>query len=305
MIALTLLRELDLATPTAPGRPLHLSAASGLVCAGSFAYVIADDELHLGVFRLDTGEPGQTLRLFSGALPDKPGLRKKKKPDIEAIATLPADRAHPHGRLLVIGSGSRPNRQRGALLSLNPHGGVAGAPHVVDISPVYRALRGEFVELNIEGATVAGDQMLLLQRGNKGDKRNAVVRFALPAFLDALGSAAGQADILRIDQFDLGEIGDVPLSFTDGLALPDGRLMFTAAAEDTGNAFDDGGCAGSAIGLIDGNTLVRLEPFDRPCKVEGVHARMKGDTTELLLVTDADDAATPAQLLSATLNWPG
>jgi len=30
MISLTRLRDLDLATTTSPGRPLHLSAASGL-----------------------------------------------------------------------------------------------------------------------------------------------------------------------------------------------------------------------------------------------------------------------------------
>ena len=38
------------------------------------------------------------------------------------------------------------------------------------------------------------------------------------------------------------------------------------------------------------------------CKIEGVHARPDGDTIRLLLVTDADDADIPAQLLTATLD---
>ena len=43
MITLTKIRELDLSAATSAGRPLHLSAASGLVCLNSFIYVVADD----------------------------------------------------------------------------------------------------------------------------------------------------------------------------------------------------------------------------------------------------------------------
>ena len=50
MITLTKIRELDLADCGDAGLPRHLSAASGLACAGSSIYVVADDELHLGVF---------------------------------------------------------------------------------------------------------------------------------------------------------------------------------------------------------------------------------------------------------------
>lgn len=304
MIALTLLRELDLAVPTAAGRPSHLSAASGLVCIQSHAYVIADDELYLGAFRLDTSEPGQVIRLFDGTLPMKKGPRKKQKPDIEAIVKLPATSEHPHGALLVLGSGSRTNRQRGAILTLDANGGIAGSPRVVDISSLYAALHSEFDELNIEGAAIVGNDMFLLQRGNKGNNRNALVRFALDAFVDAV-STAGRANIVSIDHFELGEIAGIQLSFTDAAALPDGRLLFTAVAEDTGNAYDDGRCVGAAVGIISGNALQHLEPFDRPCKIEGVHAYVDGHTIRLLLVTDADDAKTPAQLLAATLNDRG
>jgi hypothetical protein len=65
MIALTKIRELSLSATTA-GRPLYLSAASGLACLNSFNYVVADDELHLGVFRTNSSEPGHLVRLFDG-----------------------------------------------------------------------------------------------------------------------------------------------------------------------------------------------------------------------------------------------
>src|SRR5437868_3033677 len=90
MIILTKIRELDLAAAPTAGRPQHLSAASGLVCIGSFMYVVADDELHLGVFQTEHTEPGRLIRLFDGALPDSKPDRKKQKPDLEALAVLPA-----------------------------------------------------------------------------------------------------------------------------------------------------------------------------------------------------------------------
>ena len=70
MITLTKIRDLDLSAMPAAGRPLHLSAASGLACLKSFIYVVADDEVHLGVFRTTDIGPGHLIRLFEGALPE-------------------------------------------------------------------------------------------------------------------------------------------------------------------------------------------------------------------------------------------
>ena len=114
MITLTKVRQLDLSAAT-PGRPLYLSAASGLVCLRSFNYVVADDELHLGVFRANSNEPGHLVRLFEGELPAGNADRKKQKADFEALALLPTFGNYPDGALLALGSGSRPNRRLGAL----------------------------------------------------------------------------------------------------------------------------------------------------------------------------------------------
>jgi hypothetical protein len=301
MIALTRIRRLDLAIPTAPGRQRHLSAASGLICVQSTAYVIADDELHLGVFSTDIAEPGTLIRLFDGALPDITKQRKKAKPDLEAIALLPADNGHPHGALLVLGSGSSPQRHRGVILSCDGSGAVRGAPGILDLSPIYAALESEFETLNIEGAVVLADDICLLQRGNKGSGRNAVIRFALHDFLHALRAGGPRLHPAGIDNFDLGEIDGVPLTFTDGAALPDGRMAFTAAAEDTDNPYDDGRCLGSAIGIIAAGALQGLEQVDRICKLEGVHAQIADHTARLLLVSDADDMDVPAELFETSI----
>jgi hypothetical protein len=101
---------------------------------------------------------------------------------------------------------------------------------------------------------------------------------------------------------DLGMVDGVPLSFTDGAPLPDGRIVFSAVAENAQDTYHDGPCTGAAIGIIgtDGKVaaLHRLEPVQ---KVEGVHATLQGDRIQLLLVTDADDAGIPGKLLSAEI----
>src|SRR5688572_27047114 len=160
MIALTRIRDLDLSVPSAKGRPLHLSAASGLVFVKSFLYVVADDELHLGVFRTGENGPGHLIRLFDGALPEPRRERKKQKPDLEALALLPPHGSYPNGALLALGSGSRRNRRMGALVGLEADGS-ARTSHSVDLSPLLAPLDGLFAELNIEGAVVSAGELLL------------------------------------------------------------------------------------------------------------------------------------------------
>lgn len=303
MIALTKLRDLDLSSAATAGRPLHLSAASGLVCVHSHIYVVADDELHLGAFRNEPRAPGRLIRLFDGELPDAKPDRKKVKPDLEALVLIPAHGDHPYGALLALGSGSRRNRRMGALLGLDSQGAVRGPPRAVDLSPILGPLHDAFAEPNIEGAVVSGNELRLIQRGNTRHPDNAVIRFPLPAVLDTLSAErSGAIKPTGIVRFDLGQIGKVPLTFTDAAALPDGRMVFTAVAEDTDDAYDDGPCAGAAIGMADnGGRLLWIERLNPTCKVEGVDARVDGSVIRLLLVTDADDPQIPAGLLSATI----
>jgi hypothetical protein len=301
MITLTKIRELNL--PEVAGGPVHLSAASGLVCLHSFIYVVADDELHLGVFGKADREPGHLIRLFDGALSDSKPDRKKQKPDLEALTLLPAYGEYRHGALLALGSGSKLNRRMGALLRLDARGAVHGVPRVVDLSPIFAALDDEFAAVNIEGAVVSGDELRLFQRGNKRHTESAIIRFKLSALLDALISGqSGAINPHAINPFDLGQVEGIPLHFTDAAALPDGDMVFTAIAEDTDDSYNDGPCVGAAVGVAgDDGTLRRLHRLDRPYKVEGVDARVDGDAVRLLVVTDADDAAIPASLLSATM----
>ena len=98
-----------------------------------------------------------------------------------------------------------------------------------------------------------------------------------------------------IQPVELGELGGVALGFTDGAALADGRWLFSAAAENTADSYNDGACLGAVIGLVERDGRVRrLAELDGRWKVEGIALDEAGD---LLLVTDADDPATAASLL--------
>lgn len=302
MIRPRLIAPLMLASvPEAMAR--HLSAASGMVVAGDFLYVIADDELHLGVFDARAQGEGRLVRIFPGELPDDPVLRKAAKPDLEALVRLPPFEACPHGALLALPSGSRSNRRTGVVLALDADSRLTGAFLPLDLGPCYLPLEIAFPALNIEGAVVLGAELILLQRASRRHPESALIYLPLTEVLHAISStniAASESARMRI--VDLGTIEGVPLGFTDGAALPDGRIVFSAVAENAQDTYLDGPCIGAAIGIIgtDGQveTLHRLEPTR---KVEGVHATIDGDLIYLLMVTDADDADVPGKLLSAEI----
>ena len=190
----------------------------------------------------------------------------------------------------------------GALLRLDEHGALVGAPHPVDLSAILKPLGRTFDELNIEGAVVLGNEVRLFQRGNKSGSANAIIRFPILPFLAALTAANESAlEPLAIHTMDLGGTGGIPFSFTDAAALPNGDMLFTAIAEDTDDAYNDGPCTASAIGIVSGGgDLRRLVPLEAPHKIEGVDARVEGGVIKLL-VTDADDPAIPAVLFSASM----
>ena len=308
MVAIRKLRELALEQTASAGRPAHLSAASGLLQVGEYLYVNADDELHLGVFPTHGEAPGSLARLFEGELPEARDDRKALKPDLEALLQLPGLPAYPHGALLALPSGSKPQRRRAALCALDEQGRLLGQVRVLDTSLLYDALEAHIDKLNIEGAVLCGSELWLLQRGNSHGAQNAVLRLDLPIALRALKVLPGEsAEITpHIQPCELGKIGDTRLGFTDATALPDGCVLYSAVAENTSDNYFDGACAGSVLGLLSpkGQVLWQHTLADVH-KVEGISARVVHGKLHVLMVTDADDPAQAASLLSAQLDYPG
>lgn len=305
-ISIKKLRELDLESPSQSGRPSHVSAASGLVRLQDALYVIPDDELQLAMFTLNDDAPGRLLALGSRKLPLDPKQRKRSKPDFETLVHIPPSRTRELGGLLVLGSGSTPQRVFAHWIALDTRRQPSDVM-TFKLEHLYAAAAHAVGEVNIEGAVVIEDELLLFQRGNKGSGINAVLGFDLQVVLDAMHaespSITPHPHFVR--EYQLGTIGGVPLSFTDAAALPNGWVVFTAVAEDTTDAYADGACAGAAIGLIDADgKLARICAVAEAVKIEGVDAELRDSMIQLLLVTDADDPRIPAALLQAELALP-
>ncbi|MSR15129.1 MAG: hypothetical protein EXR86_11320 [Gammaproteobacteria bacterium] len=291
--------------PTGTDRQPYLSAASGLVQIADLLYVVADDELHLGVFScLGEHAPGELVRLFDGKLPNSPAKRKKRKPDLEALVRLPAFGPYPHGGLLALGSGSKQTRHRGALLPLTASGTVIADPQLIELQDFHQRLVREFDDLNIEGAAINDDALVLFQRGNKGASDNACVSYDLRDVLESLADRK-QIEGLRprnIRYYELGEIEGVPLCFTDAASLWSGEIVFTAVAENTEDSCHDGACVGAAVGVLDSEGRVsRIEQLATAHKLEGIHAWSTPNGIEFLSVTDPDNPAIPGQVYHGRL----
>lgn len=266
-------------------------AGSGLLRLGSRLLAIQDDA-HAAVWINPQTLERETLVLEGSG----EALRKRDKPDYESLLLAP------DGRVYVLGSGSRRNRYRIASLHWPAAGGVAQA-ELREATPLYLALAEALDgEPNIEGALFVdgGTRLRLLHRG-AGDESDAWLDLAP----EVLSGAAPQR--LAICRFALGALAGVPLHFSDAALLPDGGLLYLAAAENTKDAIADGPVAGAAIGVIGGGTArwaPLLESSGAAClrKAEGLALNTDGRSG--YLITDPDDPTRPAELCGFVLKGP-
>lgn len=293
------LRDLDLEEGPEPDLPAYVASASGVARRGRNIYVIGDESNHLARFDLTGGQPGTLHRVLSGDVPTDPEERSKHKSDLEALTVLPPGDGSPYGILLGVGSGSGSRRDRGFAWDLGSDGSLSGEPREIDLSPAYELLRDEIGDLNIEGAAVLAEELLLFHRGNDGDSANAIARISLH---HALQSIQGDlridvSELVSLRSYELGELDGVELCFSDATPLADGLVVFTASAEDA-----DGAIHGSVIGLLapEGD-VTRLRRIDRKWKVEGVHATTDTGVLDLLFVCDQDEPDAASPLLGASM----
>ena len=225
---------------------------------------------------------------------------KHLKPDFEAACGLEVD-GEP--AVLMLGSGSLGARMRWSLLRF-----VGGQPQaqVADLAPLYAdvaaALSVPLDALNMEGACVVGGALRWYHRGlpSAGVPAGSVDLEPAAAVAAALGRASASAvTVSNPRHYDLGEVDGVGLGITDAVALPDGTVLLSAAAEDSPNPRDDGPVVASALVRIDGDAVEEVTPLPlidgRVCKVEGLML-VDSDQDHLLLlaVVDVDDPESPS-----------
>lgn len=288
---LTHIRNLDVTEPLASGHPF-LSAASGLVQIGEMLCVVGDDEQHLIMFDQNDDGPGRLLRLLPGDLPHKKKKRKALKPDFEILFQLPSSDPVASRLICAMGSGSTPMRMRGALIDLD-----TGSVTVLDLQTLFAALAPLMTEINLEGAAVRGDRLLLFNRGNMAHPDTHVFETALTALT---GDTSAQARLVKTLTLPL--VGSVPLTVTDACSFADDQFLISAVAEVTDDSYADGDILGAAIIRLSADfDVIAIEPLEPTLKIEGITARKTATGAELLCVSDADDPDTPSSLYSAML----
>jgi len=282
------LRGLTIDPKFHPRAQPYISAASGLVCAYGRAYVISDDEHHIAVFS-DHDSLGELYRIVPDNLPAGKQARKLRKPDFEILLRLP-DRTVHGGGLVALGSGSRRNRQKGVFIPLDEQGVPSNRVRMFDLAPLYRPLRTILGEINVEGALVIDDELLLLNRGVGHRSDNAMARYRRADLGELIEGKRSDIEPIELRRYNLGAIDGIGLGFTDGAAVPGGGWVFTAVAENTNDSFKDGPCAGAAVGWVDAKgALHAVHPLKPPLKAEGIDIQVVDNAMWICLVTDSDD----------------
>ncbi len=289
------------------GSPVR--AASALAPLGAGWLVAQDDATHAawlldgGVRRLRLLPPVEGLDVFGEA-----DGSKHLKPDLEAASGV---QLGTRSAVLLLGSGSTAARRRAVLVldEAEPTVEVGGLGGLYDAVAV--ALGVPDGELNLEGVARNGPVLRWFQRGNlAAGVPNGSVDVDLPALLEALRGRRDPGDVpLRAARhYELGQVLGVGLAATDAVALPGGRVLLSAAAEDTPNAVDDGPVVAAALALLDDDEVLDTVALPQVGgvvpKVEGLGVReLLPDGARLIAVVDADDPLAPSVELTLRVRW--
>jgi hypothetical protein len=297
-------------------RPAHVRAGSALARLGTSTLAVVQDDASFVALIEGVGSASasaSSLVVRDLPLPAHDGVRqfddgrgnKKAKLDLEACLAL-------DGGALLIAFGSGSTRARERVVVVDDPCGERPRVTVVEAPELYAAMRAEPIfcgsELNVEGAALAGDDVLLLQRGNGAacgelEPTDASARIDREALLAYVRGAAPCPPMRDVVAWELGTSGDTRLTFTDAVATAGRWTAFLACAEASPDATRDGPVSGVMIGRLDDRAReAQLAPItdERGAplldKAEGI-ALDGRDATRAWLVVDRDDPDRPAELL--------
>lgn len=298
-------------------RPAHVRAGSSLAWVPGGIALIQDDANFVALVEPSDGR-ARAITLPAGVggrrqFDDDRG-NKAHKFDLEACVAVEREG---ETLLLALGSGSSSRRERVAMIRDwerdDPDVSFVHVPRLYDVLRETRRFAGP--ELNVEGAVFLADRLRLFGRGNGASRdgeaaANATCDLDWATLLEHL-DAPDRHPPPRPDavmRYDLGDLDGVALGFTDAARWGDG-LLYSAAAEDSPDAVQDGRVTGSVLGVIasDGRTrwaaLAEASGATFTGKVEGVLPTPDA-ADRVYVVVDADDPDEPSALCTVELRGP-
>jgi hypothetical protein len=277
------------------GKPVQqdkIPAASGMAMVENRLFVVGDNSPLL--FELDQQfniVAATTIREYP--VDDKGLIKKKNKPDFEAMANFHWQEQH---WLLIIGSGSKPDVREWAFMICADDTSVCYEKKLTDLYRQFYAignLHGEQT-LNIEGLTVADGQAYFFNRGNSA--RNMIFRTSLDDLISYITNASITIKIEHVTA-TLPSVDQYGAGFSGADFWPAAKaLVYSASLEVTNDAYNDGEILGSYIGLIvladwqDGETL-DLSHSAQPLLQDGRNLIAKVEAVTLLEFTQHEAKA--------------
>jgi hypothetical protein len=261
-----------------------LPSASGMAQLRADRWlVVGDDAKELFV----VGEDGLVLdRIPTGdwtGLEEAARLPKSIKRDYEAIAGFERGGKR---QFIALGSGSKIPERTWITLGTWENGRVTAQeyPAAFLYDQLMRDAEIMPESLNIEGAVVQGDQLLLLNRED-----NLVLKISLDGFIQSVQSQSLQLkDRFTHSVLALPEFGGVVAGLSGACIGPDqGRIYFSASVEDKSGTVNDGQILGSYIGWFsaDADSLIAPTTYHLVDHV-GNRTFDKLESIELLSITD-------------------
>lgn len=217
-----------------------IPSASGLVIDGDSAWIVGDDAT--SIYRLNLTSYDQhaiPLHDFDSQLYRLP---KPIKHDFECANLITWNHKQ---YLLAFGSGSLAPYRDSILLLNTAH---TTDQQILSVQPFYAALQQltgtDSTQWNIEASAIAGDSLLLCNRGN-----NIIISCNADSLMHYLLFAGAAIPEISFHRASLPRIEGKEARLSGICTLDDNRLLFSASVEDTPDWIKDGPILGSFIGV--------------------------------------------------------
>ena len=269
-----------------------VSSGSGLAYFNNAAYFVGDDASYIAVMPNTESNAYTRIGLRTNAGIGR--VEKAIKQDLEA-ALVGTIGKQPF--LFAFGSGSlSPYRDTVFAIDLKNN----SVSFKCSLLPLYKAIKTKAAlkdhQLNIEGAALAGEKLLLFNRGN-----NIAIIIAWAEFIKYIQEPIAIIPKFKIQKISLPVVNNFSVGISGACALGKNEILFTASLEETHDNIADGLIKGSYIGVLrlndqDEISLLALQQFiDEEGntildKLEAIEIiKQQGNSIQALAMADNDD----------------
>lgn len=219
-----------------------VSSGSGIAVQKDSVFIVGDDVNYLTAINIEN-RAARNIPFDTNATTDR--IPRSIKHDLESCTLA---EINDQTYLLAFGSGGI-TPQRDSLFGLNRAN--EGQNFKISLVRLYDSISQEAglqkAELNIEGAAMAGKNLLLFNRG-----KNFIVIIPWTEMADYISHPEiAKVPSIKILPVQLPVINNFQVGFSGACTIDENYILFTASLEETTDYIQDGAVKGSYIGTIE------------------------------------------------------